>query len=114
MLAPKVCRSILGLVAVAGLVLAAAGPAAAAEKEAVQFRLKSWKTLEFEDASKAKAHADAVKKIGCEVTQENHGGHIDVTYRCPEWKQVAVRNHGEAHKWEKWLKDSGFETKHAH
>lgn len=108
-------KSVLGL-ALWGLFVAASttATATAAEAEQIEFRLKAWKTMEFDDAAKAKAHVETVTKIGCEVKQEKHGGHVDVTYRCPDWKKVAVQNHTEAHTWEKWLKDSGFETKHAH
>lgn len=88
--------------------------AKAADKEIVEYRLSDWKTFEFEDKAKATAHADAIKKLGGEVRQEDHDGHIDVTYRCPQWKKISLKTHADAHEWEKWLKASGFETKHSH
>ena len=107
-------KSLLVTFAVAFLLAVVADAASAAQKEVVSYRLKEWKTVEFEDAKKAKTHYDTIKKLGCEVKQNQHDGHIDVTYRCPEWKQIALKSHSDAHKWEKWLKASGFETKHAH
>ena len=98
----------------AALAAVLAGKVEADEKYTVDYRLKNWKTVHFEDAKRAKTHVETVKKLGCEVKQEDHGGHIDVTYRCPEWKTMSVKSHDEAHKWEKWLKASGFETKHKH
>ena len=92
----------------------AAGSATAAAREIVGYRLQDWKTAEFEDADKAETHFKTLKKLGCEVKQERHGGHIDVTYRCPKWREIAVKSHSQAHKWEDWLKDCGFETKHKH
>ena len=86
----------------------------AAEKEVVEYRLEKWKTIHFHDAKAAKVHVDAVKKLGCEVKQADHDGHIDVTYRCAEWKKMSLKTHSDAHKWEEWLKKSGFETKHVH
>ena len=86
----------------------------AAEKEIIEYRLKDWKTVEFEDAKKAKTHFDTVKKLGCEARQEDHNGHIDVSYRCPKWRQISLKSHADAHNWERWLEASGFETKHVH
>lgn len=88
--------------------------AEAAENEVVEYRLAQWKTIHFDDAKAAKTHVDAVKKLGCEVKQDDHGGHIDVTYRCAEWKKMSLKTHSDAHKWEDWLKKSGFQTKHVH
>ena len=84
------------------------------QKEVVEYRLAKWKTIHFDDAKAAKVHYDAVKKLGCEAKQADHDGHIDVTYRCPEWKKMSLKTHSDAHKWEDWLKKSGFETKHVH
>ena len=86
----------------------------AAEKELVEYRLKNWKTVEFEDSDLAKTHVETIQKLGCEVKQEDHNGHMDVSYRCLEWKQIALKTHADAHNWEKWLKASGFETRHSH
>ena len=104
---------------VAGLAVAMVGviatkPATAAEKEVVAYRLAKWKTIEFEDTNKAKLHYTTIKKLGCEVKQEPHKGHVDVSYRCPKWRKMELKNHSSAHQWEKWLKASGFETKHEH
>jgi hypothetical protein len=85
-----------------------------AAEEVVEYRLTEWKTLHFHDAQKGNQHMETLKKLGCEVKQGKHGGHIDVSYRCKDWKKMTVANHDLAHKWEDWLKASGFETKHAH
>lgn len=86
----------------------------AAETESVDFRLADWKTLHFNDAKKGNAHYEAIKKLGCEVKKEDHGGHLDVSYRCKDWKTMTVASHDAAHQWQRWLKAAGFETKHAH
>lgn len=91
-----------------------ANSALAAEKEIVGYRLQKWKTIHFDDGQKANIHIKAVKKLGCEVKKDDHGSHIDVTYRCPKWQEIALKTHDSARQWEKWLKASGFETKHAH
>ena len=88
--------------------------ASAADKYVVQFRLTKWKTMHFEETAKAETHLATVKKLGCEVKAGDHGGHIDVSYRCAEWRSLAVGTDAGAHKWEKWLRASGFETAHQH
>jgi hypothetical protein len=83
-------------------------------KETIAFQLPQWKTMHFEDAAKAKQHADMVAKLGCEVKQGQHAGHIDLTYRCVQWKSMAVETHQLADQWCGWLKGSGFDVSYAH
>lgn len=80
--------------------------------EVVAYRLADWKEMHFEDPMKAAQHLKAVKDLGCEARQENHGGHIDVVYRCPQWRQTPVQNHKLAEQWLGWLKGAGFDTHH--
>ena len=88
--------------------------ASAADREVVAYRLTNWKTVHFDDAKRADAHTKTVKRLGCEVKTGDHGGHIDVSYRCSEWREISLESHDKAHSWEKWLKASGFETRHDH
>jgi len=80
----------------------------------VEYRRIPWNTQHFNDANQAKAYADTLQQLGCEVVQEPHNGHIDVRYRCFGWRQITVQNHDVCHQWEAWLKSNGFETKHQH
>lgn len=86
----------------------------AAGQELVDYRLTEWKTKHFQDAEKADSLATSLKKLGCEVKRDSHDGHIDVAYRCPLWRRLSLGSHDEAHRWENWLKSSGFETRHKH
>ncbi len=83
-------------------------------KETIAFQLPQWKTMHFDDAAKAKQHEAMVRKLGCEVKQGQHAGHIDLTYRCVEWKSMSVETHQLADQWSGWLKGSGFDVSHAH
>ncbi len=83
-------------------------------KEEIAFNLPQWKTMHFDDAAKAQQHAEMVKKLGCEVKQGQHAGHIDLTYRCIEWKSMIVETHALAEQWSQWLAGSGFDVSHAH
>ena len=82
--------------------------------ETLAFNLSKWKEMHFDDAEKATKHFETVKKLGCEVKQANHAGHIDVVYRCPEWKVLAVSDHAMADQWAAWLKNAGFDVSHGH
>lgn len=82
--------------------------------EAIAFQLSAWKTMHFDDAAKAKAHAAAVKRLGCEVKSSEHAGHFDVAYRCADWKTVKTQTHLLAEQWAAWLKGAGFDTHHSH
>ena len=99
----------------AAVALTALAPSApAAEREVVAYRLEKWTSAHFDDAKRAEKHVATLKKLGCEVKTGKHGGHTDVTYRCPKWLEIAFDTHDKAHAWEKWLKANGFETRHAH
>lgn len=107
-------RSASLILAIAAASVAGTQMAEAAETFTVTYRCEKWKTVEFEDAKKAKTHYETVKKLGCEAKQAGHAGHIDVSYRCPKWKRMTLKDHDSVHRWEKWLKAVGFETKHTH
>jgi hypothetical protein len=89
-------------------------PKQPAQESSIAYRLTSGKTMHFDDSKKASEHLTAVKKLGCEVSQEDHEGHGDVVYSCPKWKALTVADDKLAHQWEEWLKGAGFETLHGH
>jgi hypothetical protein len=86
----------------------------ASADEAIAYRLSNWHEMHFEDPVKAQQHLAAVEKLGCEVRQNAHDGHIDVGYRAARWQALEVASDELAHQWEDWLKGSGFETLHGH
>lgn len=99
----------------AGILLAGlVAPALASGAEIVKFRLADWKAQHFHDQAQAKTFADTVVRLGIEAKTAPHGDHIDVTYRCVEWKSLQAASHESAHAWETWLKQAGFETQHQH
>jgi hypothetical protein len=110
----RMAKSVLAVAMAWALFSALPDRALAADQYVVQFRLSKWKTMHFDETPKAEAQLATLKKLGCEVKAGEHSGHIDVTYRCPEWKSLTVETDEGAHKWEKWLRTCGFETSHAH
>lgn len=86
----------------------------ASSAEIVRYHCKDWKAKHIHDEKKAETIAGTLKKLGCEVKQNSHNGHHDVKYRCPKWRELSLKTHAEASKWEKWLKEYGFETEHRH
>ncbi len=98
---------------VAGLTFRAA-PSAGADEFVVKFRLTKWKSAHFHDAKAAKTFNETMTKLGCEAKQHAHGDHIDVTFRCAQWRALSATSDEHAHQWESWLKKYGFETSHQH
>jgi hypothetical protein len=86
----------------------------AAENHAVDFRLVHWKSVHLHDASEATKIEKTLRELGCETARDQHGDHIDVSYRCPQWRRMTAKSHDEAHRWQDWLKAKGFETRHGH
>lgn len=83
-------------------------------KEVVAYRLSTWKSMHFEDPVVAAEHMTAVRKLGCEAWQEDHGGHIDIVYRCLQWMRVLIASHEMAKQKLDWLEAAGFDTHHSH
>ena len=114
MLARKVKIGVLAVILSAMIAVAGARSALAANQFVVDYRMSEWKAAHFDDIKSADTHYATVTKLGCEAKKGSHGGHYDVNYVCPQWRRIALKNHEEAHQWEKWLKANGFETKHSH
>jgi len=88
--------------------------AGAAENVAVEFRLVQWKSVHVHDANEAAMFEKTMRELGCETANDQHGGHIDVSYRCPQWRRLMAKSHDDAHRWIDWLEAKGFETRHQH
>lgn len=110
MLWKLLCRSMV----VTMIAVWAADAANAADGHPVDFRLVNWKTQHVDGAQKAAEQEKVFKQLGCEVKVDSHGGHHDVSYRCPQWRRLAAESDAVAHRWQDWLKGRGFEVKHAH
>jgi hypothetical protein len=78
------------------------------------FSIASTKTVHLHDENQATQVIATLKLIGCEVSTNNHGDHIDATFSCPDWSTLELSTCGKAHAWQKWLDESGFETEHSH
>ena len=101
------------------LVLCAGGQFCASQNsasaaEVVHFQCKEWKAKHIHDTKAADTIAKTLNKLGCETKQEQHNGHIDIKYRCVKQKDLPVKSHAEAVKWEKWFKEYGFKVYHTH
>ena len=89
-------------------------PASGGHLETVAYRLAGTKSGHFDSKAEADSQADTLRMLGCQVKQGSHGGHYDVSYSCTQWRVIGVESHDQAHRWEKWLKANGFETRHDH
>ncbi len=104
------------LLAVAFTVVSMLGvqSASAAGKPLVKYRLTVKKTIHLGDRAAAEGCEKSLKNLGCDVQLHAHGGHFDLTYHCPQWRQAEFDSEAAAHKWQNWLKSLGFETAHQH
>ena len=93
---------------------AAADAAYSTEKTVVQYRLVKQKTIHLDGEKTAKSYHQSLENLGCESKLGGHGGHFDLTYRCPKWRAAEFDGHAAAHQWQNWLKKLGFETAHKH
>jgi len=83
---------------------------ASAPAKKVGFRLTDWKTIHSHSSAEAQQHISTLMKIGCEVKSENHGNHIDVRYRCVNWKTLKLATDQLVNQWTTWCESKGMET----
>lgn len=93
-------------------------PAAAAAEEGKKlilgFRMMDWKAKHIDDADTAAAHAETLRKLGCEVKTTQHNGHSDVQCRTVYWKSLALDTQEQLQQWKSWLELAGFDVIHGH
>jgi biotin operon repressor len=89
-------------------------PPANTKKPTVDFRMAAPQTLHLHDPQKANEIIGTLRLIGVEVAVNNHGNHLDATFQCPNWTTIELPSDSNAHVWQKWLDEAGFETKHTH
>lgn len=97
-----------------GLDTVALNPPAQTPKPTVSFRLAQARTAHLDDRTHAEALNETFRMLGCQVSLNDHNGHVDLNLSCDEWKTIALRSEDAAHVWQDWLKQNGFETKHVH
>jgi hypothetical protein len=97
-----------------GLETVVVNPPANTKRPTVSFRLPKARTVHLHDVHKAQQIINTLNLVGCEVKTSDHDGHIDATFSCPEWTTIELTSEDSAHGWQKWLNESGFETKHTH
>ncbi len=89
-------------------------PPRGANVSTVRYRLPGVQTAHFHDGSKATSLTNMCKMLGCDVSSSGDDGHIDITIRCENWQTIGLANCQQAHAWQNWLKQKGFETQHSH
>ena len=81
-----------------------------ASTKKVGFRLTKWKTIHTNSEDEAQETIGALQKIGCEVDSNTHGDHIDVKYRCSQWKSIELATDQLVNQWSSWCEAKGMET----
>ncbi|MEL7500162.1 MAG: hypothetical protein AAFN77_21360 [Planctomycetota bacterium] len=81
-----------------------------AKAKIVGFRVTEWKTVHSESEQQAEQMISTLNKLRCEVKTENHGNHIDISYRCPEWRSMKLGTDSLVNQWVMWCGAQGMET----
>jgi len=97
-----------------GLETVVVAPAPDTKRPTVAFQMAQPRTVHLHDQAAAQKILNTLTLVGCEISTKDHDGHTDATFSCPQWKTIELTSEDSAHAWEKWLKESGFETKHTH
>ena len=87
-----------------------ASPETETMRKAVSFRLTQWFVIHGDGTEATQQQIAQLRNMGCEVQQQNHGNHIDIMYRCPQWKSMTVENDEQMASWYEWLQKAGFDT----
>ena len=78
----------------------------------ISYRLPKSKTAHFATKEEADSQLKTLKQLGCQASQHQHDGHIDVRYQCPQWQTITLKNPQEVATWQRWLRGRGFATVH--
>ena len=76
----------------------------------VGYRATEWKTIHTSSKAEAEQTLRTLKRIGCEVGTNNHGDHVDITFRCEEWRSMKVKTYSLQSQWSNWCENQGMET----
>ena len=83
---------------------------AAQSSKQISFQQTAWQTKHLHDADQAAAMVKQLEELGCEVTQGQHNGHIDVRYRCVNWQTLDLPTDDQINQWKTWMQQSGLQT----
>ena len=89
-------------------------PPATTKRPTVRFRLQTPRTVHLHNKLEGDQIINTLDLVGCSVTTNSHGDHMDATYSCPEWRTIELPTEDVAHAWQNWFRESGFETQHTH
>lgn len=76
----------------------------------IGFRLPEWKSLHVHDADQLAQLTATFEKLGCEVQQNAHNGHTDLSFRCANWQSLTLENYDQVQQWKSWLDQHSFES----
>lgn len=88
--------------------------AAGTDAIVVGFHQVEWQSQHFDDERRAAEFAAICKGLGCEIGQNAHAGHFDVSYRCVSPRNLVCIDDEDAHTMQAWLEKKGFKTEHDH
>ena len=83
---------------------------AAHTQKKISFRQAQWQTLHLHDEEVVEQTTDTLKSLGCEVTQSQHDGHVDLQFRCVHWKTITLDTQQQINEWNHWMLETGLET----
>jgi len=89
-------------------------PPATTKRPTVQFRLTTPRTVHLHNKVEGDQIINTLNLVGCSVSTNSHGDHMDATYSCSEWRTIELPSEDVAHSWQNWFRESGFETQHTH
>ena len=95
-----------------GLEIVVVNPPENTKRPTVMFQMAQPRTVHLHDQAAAIKILNTLTLIGCDIKTNDHNGHTDATFGCPDWRTIELASEDSAHAWQKWLKESGFETKH--
>ena len=97
-----------------GLETVVVNPAPNTKRPTVSFQMAKARTVHLHDQAAAQKILNTLTLVGCDISTKDHADHTDATFSCPQWTTIELTTEDSAHAWQKWLKESGFETKHEH
>lgn len=74
----------------------------------ISFRTIKKTSLHLNSEKEVAETEKVLKQLGCETSRSQHNGHIDLSFECPYWRSLNLKDQAEATKWVEWLTKHKF------
>lgn len=74
----------------------------------ISFRLAKPAAAHMSHEKEAEENLKTLRQLGCKAELQQHEGHLDLKYECPDWRSITFKTEAEVDQWQTWLRKYQF------